>query len=83
MDIQKYILDNAVILIPVLYFIGTLLKNTPKVSDWVIPYILVVLGIIGGLTMVSFDVLGVIQGILVAGTTVLGNQLVVQTTNRN
>ena len=78
MDIIKYISDEALILIPALYVIGMLLKGTPKVQDWLIPYILLVLGILGAIGILGISVKAVIQGILVTGATVLTNQLIKQ-----
>jgi len=78
-DFLEYIVKEAYVLIPVLYIIGYLLKRTPRVPDWSIPWALVVLGIIGGLALTGFSVGGVIQGILVAGVTVMTNQLYKQT----
>lgn len=83
MDFVQYITQNALILIPVLYILGTFLKNTTSIQDWLIPWILTALGIIGGLFLVEFNINGIIQGILVAGVTVLGNQLLKQTLNKS
>lgn len=83
MDISKYIIKEALILIPVLYIIGMMLKATPKIYDWVIPYVLLILGSIGGLFLVGFNANGVIQGILVAGSTVFANQLIKQIGKRD
>lgn len=69
-----YILGQAYILIPALYVIGIFIKKTPKIPDWVIPIVLLVLGIIGGGFLVGWTVTGIIQGVLVAGVTVYGNQ---------
>lgn len=83
MDFQSYLIDKMLILVPVLYIIGMMLKSTPKVKDWVIPWILLALGVIGAVA-VSFTagiliVEAIIQGILVTGVTVFTNQLIVQT----
>jgi len=83
MDIIKYISDEALILIPVLYVIGMMLKNTPKVKDWLIPYILLVIGILGAISILGLSVKSVIQGILVTGATVYTNQLIKQAKNKN
>ncbi len=83
MDFLSYLVEKALILVPVLYVIGAFLKSTPKISDWLIPWILLAVGIVGGLFVVGFNYEGVIQGILIAGVTVLGNQLIKQTTNKN
>ena len=82
MDIIKYISDEALILIPVLYVVGMMLKNTPKVKDWLIPYILLVIGILGAISILGLSVKSVIQGILVTGATVYTNQLIKQAKNK-
>lgn len=83
MDFQSYLIDKMLILVPVLYIIGMMIKSTPKVKDWVIPWILLALGVIGAVA-ISFTagipiVEAIIQGILVTGVTVFTNQLIVQT----
>ena len=83
MDIIKYISDEALILIPALYIIGMMLKSTPKVHDWLIPYILLVIGILGAVGILGISVKSVIQGILVTGASVYANQLIKQVKNRN
>lgn len=80
MDFLNYITSNALILVPVLYIIGMILKSTPKVSDWTIPYILLPLGILGTIGLIGFSLDSVIQGILVAGAAVFTNQLIKQAT---
>lgn len=83
MDFQKLIIEQALILIPALYIIGMFLKNTPPIKDWTIPYILLVLGILGAIALIGFNVQAIIQGILVTGVTVFGNQLIKQTSKRD
>lgn len=81
-DLIELITEQALILIPVLYIIGILLKNTPKLKDWLIPYILLVLGIVGSVSIIGLTVQAVIQGILVAGAAVFSHQLIKQTTDK-
>lgn len=76
-DFTKFISQNMIIVSAVLYLIGMMLKNTPKVADWAIPYVLGTIGIVFGLVIVG-GVDGVIQGILTAGSAVYANQLVKQ-----
>jgi hypothetical protein len=82
MDIQlaNYIVKDAYILIPVLYVIGLLLKKTPKLPDWLIPWILLALGMAGGFFLSDMQFRGLLQGVLVTGVTVFTNQLYKQTT---
>ncbi|WP_346928336.1 phage holin family protein [Clostridium sp.] len=79
MDFINYITENALILIPVLLVIGAILKNTERIKDKYIPVILLPIGIILSVwVMGGFSADSVIQGILVTGATVYGNQLIKQ-----
>lgn len=81
--LKEYIIEQALVIIPVLIFIGWVLKNTPSVKDWLIPYILLPIGVVFGLFLVGFNVDGVIQGVLVTAGAVLGHQLYVQAKERD
>lgn len=83
MEILKYITENAIILIPVLVIIGLILKKLEFIEDRFIPLILLPFGIVGAVllgdvTTLKAVVNSVIQGILVTGTAVYGNQIVKQ-----
>jgi uncharacterized membrane protein YiaA len=79
MEILEFINDEAYVAIPVLWIIGAFLKRTPKVPNWSIVWVLLVFGV--GLTIAKFgfNPKGVMQGVLVTGTAVLGHQLLKQT----
>ena len=81
MDIvlTDYIVKEAYILIPVLYVIGLMLKKTPKLADWLIPWILLALGMVGGFFLSDMQFKGLLQGVLVAGFTVFSHQIYKQT----
>ena len=56
MDLVKYVTENALVLIPVLYVIGSILKGTEKIKDKYIPIILLPIGValaiaIGGVSV--------------------------------
>ena len=72
---MNYIVDNCLILIPVLYIIGMILKNLEFIKDKYIPLILLPIGIALAIAIKGVDVNSVIQGILVTGVTVYGNQI--------
>ena len=72
---MNYIVDNCLILIPVLYVIGMILKNLERIEDKYIPLILLPIGIALAIAIKGIDVNSVIQGILVTGVTVYGNQI--------
>ena len=78
MDLIQYVTENALVLIPVLYVIGSILKGIEKIKDKYIPIILLPMGIALAIAIGGVSVDAVIQGILVTGTTVYGNQLIKQ-----
>lgn len=79
MEILNYILENRLVLVPVLYIIGEFIKRTEYIKDKKIPIILMLIGIIFSILMSGDTIINnVIQGILVAGATVLGNQMIKQ-----
>ena len=72
---MNYIVDNCLILIPVLYTIGMILKNLEFIKDKYIPLILLPIGIALAIAIKGIDINSVIQGILVTGVAVYGNQI--------
>lgn len=79
MDILNYILENRLVLVPVLYIVGEFIKRTEYIKDKFIPIIILIIGILFSVLMGGDTIINnVIQGILVAGATVLGNQLMKQ-----
>ena len=71
----EYISENAILLIPVLNIIGMIIKNTEKIPDEYIPFILLFFGIVGAVAIMGISPEGVIQGVLITGTAVYGNQV--------
>ena len=78
-NIMDYIVEQALILIPVLYILGIMLKQTNKIKDWTIPWILLIVGIVGAIALMGLNANAVIQGILATGMAVYANQLIKQT----
>ena len=80
MELLSYIMDNALILIPVLLILGQIVKGIQKIPDKWIPLLLLPIGIAGALALggPSFD--SAVQGVLVTGAAVYGNQVVKQAT---
>ena len=79
MEILNYIIENRLVLVPVLYIMGEFIKRTEYFSNKHIPMLLLLLGIFFSIAMGGDTAINnIIQGILVAGVTVLGNQLVKQ-----
>lgn len=82
-DFLGYVQENLYVLILVVYFIGYLLKSTPKVADWLIPYFLIVVAVLLAGLLIGFTAEAVVQGILIAAVAVLSNQLIKQAIERN
>lgn len=79
MDAFQYVVEEGLIIIPVLYILGEIIKNTETVADKWIPVILLVIGmVLTPLVISGYSPDNVIQGILVAGVTVFGNELIKQ-----
>lgn len=74
----EFITENALILIPVLNIIGVILKDTEKFPDKFIPIILLGFGVLGAVAIMGITPESVVQGVLVTGTAVYGNQVVKQ-----
>lgn len=69
--VKQYIEPEMLIVVPALLFLGWMMKSTPKVPDWLIPYINTVVGIVAGILIIHSVVDGIIQGILVSAMSVL------------
>lgn len=78
MDFLQYITQNALVLIPVLNILGMLFKGLEKIPDKYIPLILLPFGVAGTLALAGLSADSVVQGILVTGAAVYGNQMVKQ-----
>lgn len=77
-DLLSYVNEYALILIPVLYILGMILKGIGSFTDKYIPVMLLIFGILGAVCMNGISVDSVLQGILVTGVTVYTNQTIKQ-----
>ncbi len=78
MEWMSYITDNALILIPALLVLGQIMKSVKLIPDRFIPLLLLPAGIVGAGLVMGWTAPAVIQGVLVTGTAVYGDQLVKQ-----
>ena len=66
--LTKYLIEGCAIVVPVLYILGMMIKATPKVPDWLIPYVLGGIGIALCIPLVLATggtlVTGIIQGVI-------------------
>lgn len=81
-DLTNFIPHQLLILVAALYVIGTILKKTPKVQDWMIPWILLIIGIIFSVIICGFSATSILQGIICSFGSVGINQLYKQTTSK-
>lgn len=83
MELIKFVPEQLMILVAALYVVGMFLKNSPKVLDWTIPWVLLVVGVGGSIALQQgITALAVLQGIVSTGVAVLTNQLIKQTTEK-
>ena len=80
MDIINFIIDEGLIMIPVLYIIGEIIKFTGVLNNKWIPLTLLVFSLLfTPLLLGGFTPDNIVQSVLVTGVTVLGDQLIKQT----
>ena len=79
MDIINFIIEEGLIMIPVLYIIGEIIKFTGVLNNKWIPLTLLIFSILfTPLLLGGFTPDNIVQAILVTGVTVLGDQLIKQ-----
>ena len=79
-QLLAFILEEALVMIPVLLIFGWVIKQTNKVSNNYIPVILLILGVgFTPLLLGGFTPGNIVQGVLVTGGAVLSHQLYKQT----
>ncbi len=78
MDLMKYVSENMVIMIPVIYILGIMLKNLEFIQDKYIPFLLLVISVGFCLLLNGINIQSVIQAILVTGVAVYTNQIIKQ-----
>ena len=80
MDIINYIIEEGLIMIPVLYIIGEIIKFTGVLNNKWIPLTLLIFSLLfTPLLLGGFTPDNIVQAVLVTGATVLGDQLIKQT----
>lgn len=77
-----YLMEEALILIPVLLIIGKIVKATPFINNWLIPHIILIIGLTLTFYMLGINMDAFIQGVLISGAAVFSNQIFKQTKGR-
>lgn len=81
--LTDYIVDQALIVIPVLLVLGKMIKDTDVIKDKYIPLTLLGFGVAFATMLMGFNVDAVIQGVLVSGAAVFGHELYKQSKERD
>lgn len=81
-EVIKFIPKELAILVAGLYVIGAILKFTPKIQNWTIPWILMLLGIGFSISIMGINPTSILQGIICSFSAVATNQLIKQTKNK-
>lgn len=80
MDVVNYIVQEGLVMIPVLFIIGEIVKGTELLDNKWIPLVVLVISVaFTPLVLGSYTANNIVQAVLVAGATVFGNELVKQT----
>lgn len=79
MDFSQFLDPRLLILIPVMWSIGHVLKQNSSIPNWLIPWILLVFALFFCIGVMKFSIDSVIQGFILWGMTISGNQLYKQT----
>lgn len=77
-ELVKFIPEQLFILVAALNILGMFMKSNDKIKDHLIPWILLVVGIVFSVLIDDLNATSVLQGIICTGVAVLGNQLVKQ-----
>ena len=80
MDILNYVVKEGLVMIPVLFIIGEIIKGTELLSNKWIPLAVLIISVgFTPLVLGAYTADNVVQAVLVAGVTVFGNELIKQT----
>ncbi|MGL4655190.1 MAG: phage holin family protein [Sarcina sp.] len=77
-NLIKFVPEQLVILVVALYVVGVFLKKTPNIKDWVIPWVLLVLGVSFSLVICGFNATSILQGVICSFGAIAVNQFVKQ-----
>ncbi len=80
---QIEISEQLTLVVPALMIIGYALKKTPRVADWLIVWILLLIGVLASGLTLGFTVSGLANGVIAAGAAITTHQAYKQTMNRD
>ncbi|MDX8047432.1 phage holin family protein [Gracilibacillus sp. S3-1-1] len=77
-----FITEDYYFMVPALWFIGYACKRTPFIPDWLIIWILLVVGVLAACNVYGWNVRAIADGVIATGMAVFSHQIVKQTFNR-
>lgn len=79
MDVLNYVVQEGLVMIPVLFIIGEIIKATELLGNKWIPLTILIVSIgFTPLVLGAYTADNIVQAVLVAGVTVFGNELIRQ-----
>jgi len=79
MDILNYVVQEGLVMVPVLFIIGEIVKGTELLSNKWIPLVVLIISMgFTPLVLGAYTADNIVQAVLVAGVTVFGNELIKQ-----
>lgn len=81
--ILELIEPRFLIVVAVCWAIGVIVKQTPRVPDWTIVYIVTLVAVLLTIWLIGLSAESVIQGILCGSFAVYGHQLIKQSRGRD
>lgn len=85
MDFMNYLTQSGLLIATGLFVIGIFLKQTSFIPNWLIPIILLILGVLAAVFSMDngFTVTNILQGVFATGAAVLVNQIGKQVTTQD
>ncbi|BFH65048.1 phage holin family protein [Paenibacillus azoreducens] len=80
--IYELIDTRLLVVVALCWVVGYALKQTPRIPDWTIVYIVTLVAVLITVWMLGFGPEALIQGVLTGAFAVYGNQLVKQATKK-
>ena len=79
MNMLDYVVQEGLVMIPVLFIIGEIIKGTELLGNQWIPLVILIVSVgFTPLVLGAYTADNIVQAVLVAGVTVFGNELIKQ-----
>ena len=81
--LYELLIEEAFIVVAALWIVGMFIKESPLEKDWLIPFLLLPLGIVGTTSLMGVTPDAILQGVVVTGIAVYGHELYKQAKERD